>query len=123
MTIVDSSSWIEALRPTGDPAVRSRVESLLDSGNAAWCQMIRLELWRGVRGGPERRVLEVLDARLTRLEINESVWELAVSTMIKARASGLTVPSADALIVATARFHQARVEHCDRHLEAILNLV
>jgi predicted nucleic acid-binding protein len=122
MTIVDSSSWIEALRERGDPAVRSRVESLLDAGEAAWCQMIRLELWRGVRSGAERRVLEFLEPRIDMLEINDAVWESAVRLTVKARASGVAAPASDVLIVATAQHHHARLEHCDGHLQRLLSL-
>jgi predicted nucleic acid-binding protein len=123
MTIVDSSSWIETLRPNGDPAVRSRVESLLNAGHAAWCPMIRLELWRGVRAGAERRVLEFLEPRMQLFEITDGVWEMAVRLMLKARMSGLTAPPADVLIVATAHFHHVALEHCDQHMEQLLNLV
>jgi predicted nucleic acid-binding protein len=123
MTIVDSSSWIETLRANGDPVVRSRVENLLNAGNAAWCSMIRLELWRGVRAGAERKVLEFLESRIQMFEITGAAWDMAVRLMIKARASGLSAPPADVLIVATARIHQVRVEHCDQHMERLLNLV
>jgi predicted nucleic acid-binding protein len=123
MTIVDSSSWIETVRADGDPLVRSRVESLLNAGNAAWCSMIRLELWRGARAGTERKLLEFLESRLRLFEITEDVWELAVRLMMKARLSGLSAPPSDVLIVATAEFHRVQVEHCDQHLERLLNLV
>src|ERR1700683_3679411 len=113
MTIVDSSSWIEALRERGNSDVRSRVESLLNAGEAAWCPMIRLELWRGVRNGAERRFLELLEDRVDSLDISKAVWEEAIDLMNKARGSGLTAPSADVLIVATAHYHGAQLEHCD----------
>jgi predicted nucleic acid-binding protein len=123
MTIVDSSSWIETLRVRGNPAVRSRVASLLDGGNAAWCSMIRLELWRGVRGPEERHVLELLESRVELFEINNSVWDTAISLMAKARSSGLTAPAADVLIVATAQYHKTPLEHCDQHMDHLLNLL
>ena len=34
MTLIDTSSWIEALRQDGDPDVRGRVQSLLQTGDA-----------------------------------------------------------------------------------------
>lgn len=122
MTLVDSSSWIEALRERGDAAVQARVRSLLSTGEAAWCPMVRLELWRGVRGGAERRALMFLEPRLRNLEINATIWDDAVRLMVKARSEGLTAPTADVLIVATALHHGVRVEHCDRHLDQLLSL-
>jgi predicted nucleic acid-binding protein len=85
--------------------------------------MIRLELWRGVRAGAERRALEFLETRINMLEINDAVWEAAVGLAVRARSSGLTVPAPDVLIVATAQYHGARLEHCDQHLERLLKLV
>ena len=122
MTIVDSSSWIEALRERGNPTVRGRVANLLDAGDAAWCEIIRLELWRGVRSGAERRELEALETRLILLEISKAVWNEAVGLMVKARSEGLTAPTADVLIVATARHYDVFLEHCDQHLERLLSV-
>jgi len=53
--LIDTSSWIDAMRRDGDPAVRARVLALMQSGEAAWCDMVRLELWNGLRGAAERR--------------------------------------------------------------------
>ncbi len=36
--------------PNGDRDVAERVRALLETGEAAWCPMIRVELWNGVRG-------------------------------------------------------------------------
>jgi predicted nucleic acid-binding protein len=85
--------------------------------------MVRLELWRGVRSGEERRVLEFLESRIKSLEITETVWEAAIRLMAKARLSGVTAPAPDVLIVATAKHHGANLEHCDQHMEALLSLV
>jgi predicted nucleic acid-binding protein len=85
--------------------------------------MIRLELWRGVRGGDERKILELMETRVSMLEIGGAVWELAVQLMTKARSLGLTAPSADVLIVATAQYHNARLEHCDKHMEQLISIV
>lgn len=49
--LIDTSSWIEQPRSGGDRVVRERVESLLLSGEAAWCPVVRLELPNGAREG------------------------------------------------------------------------
>src|SRR5438094_104499 len=122
MTLVDSSSWIEALREDGDPAVHERIERLLDGGEAAWCPIVRLELWRGVRGGAERRSLLFLEPRVTSLDISAEIWDKSVQLMAKARSRGLTAPVADVLIVSTAVHHGVSLEHCDRHIRELLTL-
>jgi len=122
MVLVDSSSWIESLRQTGRPDVRKRVESLLAAGEAAWCDIIRLELWNGVGGPRERKTLREFDQDLPRLPIDEQVWELSIKLANRARQAGFTVPAVDLLIAACARRHGVSIEHCDEHyrsLEAI----
>ena len=48
MKMVDSSSWVHALRRHGDETARERVRILVTSGQAVWCAAVRLELWAGV---------------------------------------------------------------------------
>ena len=38
---------------------------MLRDGTAAWCDMVRLELWNGLRGAAERRQMEALEAAVT----------------------------------------------------------
>ena len=57
MKLVDTSAWIHQMRSKGDPLVRARVEELLQAGEAAWCAMVRLEVWAGVGDERERRAL------------------------------------------------------------------
>jgi predicted nucleic acid-binding protein len=116
VTLIDSSSWIEAFRKAGDPVVRERVRNLLLKGEAAWCDMVRLELWNGAAGPSEKRSLRSFDRDLPRLEISGAVWSLACELAVRARAAGLTIPSSDMLIFACATHHQVPLEHCDAHL-------
>ena len=62
-TLIDTSSWIEAFRTSGDPIVRQRVENLMLEGKAAWCEMIALELWNGAKGDAERKMLSELERK------------------------------------------------------------
>jgi predicted nucleic acid-binding protein len=116
MLLVDSSSWIETLRVGGNPRVRARVAELVLAGHAAWCDIIRVELWQGARGQREAKELAQLESVVTSLEIDADVWEHAIKLARRARAAGLTTPSADLLIVATALRHGVELDHCDKHL-------
>ena len=77
MKLVDTSSWIHQIRRRGDPLVRARVEQLLRTGDAAWCPVVRLELWAGVGSQSDRTLLREYSKRLLELEINNDVWEKA----------------------------------------------
>lgn len=122
MTLIDSSAWIHSLRPHGDAAVTERVRFLLETGEAAWCPMIRLELWNGARGEHEKRVLRDMVRDLPELDINRAVWSGADELARKARRLGVTAPATDLLIAACARHYGVNIEHDDEHLAALTGL-
>jgi predicted nucleic acid-binding protein len=113
VVLVDTSSWIQYLRPNGDAAVSRRVQQALTSGEACWCPMIRLELWNGAGGERERKVLRDFERLLPELPITDEVWNDAVELARKARANAITVPASHLLIVACARHHAASLESAD----------
>jgi len=121
MKLVDTSSWVEYLRGSGSDA-DVRVEALVLSGDAAWCYMTLVELWHGVRGAAEKRMLAELEKEITRLDVDRAVWKLASQLALRCREKGLTVPSTDLVIAACAAAHGVDLEHCDRHFDQILPL-
>ncbi len=122
MKLVDTSSWVEQLRRGGDTAVRLRVETLLSSGEAAWCPAVRLELWDGARGATERAVLAEMESDIESLDIGPAVWEEAIRLARAARERGITVPATDLLVAACAVHHGAAIEHNDTHFDLIAKL-
>ena len=120
--LVDSSLWVHQLRKSGDAAKRDRVNTLLENGEAAWCPVVRLELWRGVTNDAERRTLRRYEALLPDYEISVEVWKRSIDLADRARASGVTVPLADLLILACAKIHGLEVAHDDTHFDELLKL-
>ena len=113
MLLVDTSAWIHLLRPDGDPAIRRRVEQALQTGEACWCAMVRLELWNGAGGDREKKVLRDFERLLPELPISDEVWNAAAELARQARANAVTIPAADLLIAACARHHGAGLETAD----------
>jgi predicted nucleic acid-binding protein len=120
--LVDSSLWVHQLRKSGDPAKRNRVNELLESGEAAWCPAVRLELWRGVTNDPERKTLRRYEALLPDYEISGEVWQRSIQLADRARAAGVTVPLTDLLIYACAKIHALGVAHDDTHFDELMKL-
>ncbi len=120
--LVDSSLWVHQLRRSGDAAKRDRVNALLESGEAAWCAAVRLELWRGVTNDAERKTLRRYETLLPDYEITAEIWERAIRVADKGRAAGVTVPLADLLIFACAKRHGLDVAHDDEHFETLAKL-
>jgi predicted nucleic acid-binding protein len=118
-TLIDTSSWIEALRVSGNTKVQNKVKKLLTEGRAAWCEMILLELWNGAQGEPERKMLNDLTDEITMLPITDKVWSLANKLAKKCREQGKTIPATDILIVSCGLVHEAEIEHQDKHFDMI----
>ena len=120
--LVDSSLWVHQLRKSGDAAKRDRVNALLENGEAAWCPVVRLELWRGVTNDAERKTLRRYETLLPDYEISAQVWARSIQLADRARASGVTIPLADLLIFACAKIHGLEVAHDDAHFDELLKL-
>lgn len=121
MKLVDTSSWVEYLRGRESEA-GDRVEVLVLSGEAAWCDMTLVELWHGVRGSREKRDLAAMEEEIDRVSMNEADWRLARRLALRCREKGLTVPASDLVIAACATAHGLQLEHCDSHFDSILPL-
>ncbi len=121
MKLVDTSSWVEYLRGA-DSEAGNRVEALVLSGEAAWCDMTLVELWHGTRGSEEKRGLAEMEKEITKLAVDGRVWKLAFRLAARCREKGLTVPSTDLVIAACAVAHRVDLVHCDRHFDRILPL-
>ena len=119
MTLIDTSSWVEALRIGGDQTVTNRVRGLLLHAEAALCDVVLLELWNGARGEREKRSLSQLQRDVPCLPTSPEVWEQARDLARRSRRAGLTIPATDLLINACARYHNAALEHCDTHFDRI----
>jgi predicted nucleic acid-binding protein len=122
VTLVDTSAWIESLRPSGDRSVAGRVRSLLVNGDAAWCAMVRLELWNGARGDHEKAVLRDMERNLIELDMTPAVWDTAFELARKSRVAGHTSPSTDILITACAMVYHVPIEHKDGHFDMLFDL-
>ena len=122
LTLIDTTSWVEALRRQGDEGVRERVHKLLVEGQAVWCDMVLLELWNGARGEYEKKRLGQLEQEMICLPTTSLVWEKARLLARLCRKNGVTAPATDLLIVACARTHEVDIEYQDTHFAAILQL-
>ena len=122
MKLIDTSSWIHALRRQGSEAVRERVKALMQAGEAAWCSMVRLELWNGVGSDKDRKILLALEAVVPELPITDDVWQAAFDLADRCRKTGRTAPVQDIVIAACARSHRVALEHADRHYDWLMTL-
>ena len=122
LILIDTSSWIEALRTSGAAEIRERIREIMIDGLAAWSDMIAVELWNGARGSYEKKKLSELEKEITCLPATKEAWALARKLARTCRESGKTVPAADLIITACALSHKVKIEHCDSHIDNILKV-
>jgi hypothetical protein len=72
-----------------------------------------LELWNGVDGDRNKKVLKDFERLLPELAIDDAVWSAAFDLARRARSAGVSVPATDILIAACAHRHQVELEHAD----------
>jgi predicted nucleic acid-binding protein len=120
--VVDTSAWIEALRTSGDPAVRARISALTADDKVVLCDQVRLELWNGARSTADHRLLRSLEQQLEIVPTSPEVWMLACDYARTARGQGLTFPAADLLIAACANHHGLGLIHQDAHFERLARI-
>ena len=117
--LIDTSAWVHALRPAGNPLVRQQVHKLLSEGRAATCEMIILELAGGTRTeGEYQELCEDLEA-LQQFPITESVWRSAYRIAHTLQRRGLSIPATDHLIASVALSYPCRLLHRDRHFDLL----
>lgn len=121
-TLVDTSSWIEALRKDGRKEVRDRVYELIMEGKVVFCNMVLLELWNGTRGDYERKKLKELGETIPCISTTFEVWEISNTLARECRAQGYTIPSSDIIIAACSIFYKTLIEYCDSHFNNIFEV-
>jgi predicted nucleic acid-binding protein len=110
------------LRPNGDAKVRARVERALETGEACWCAMVRLELWNGAGGEREKKVLRDFERLLPDLVLSADVWNAAADLARRARGKAVTVPASDLLIAACARHYGAALDSADSDFDLLATI-
>ena len=123
MTLVDTSAWVHSLRRDGDRDIRERVAALLAAGSAAWCALVRAELWNGARAGHERNVLRDMERDLVEFPLTPEVWDAAYELARTARARGITAPTTDIVIQACANHYGTGLLHADGPVGHLAGLV
>jgi len=116
MTLIDTSAWIDFLRRTGCPEVKSRVADLIAIGAAAHCGPIEFEL----RTGAKSRELGDLETALsfsTDLDFTRECWCRAAVLEKTLRSKGVTVPRDDVFVAAAALFYDVTLLTADPHFE------
>src|SRR6478672_537554 len=120
--LIDTSAWIEFLRPQGDPVTKARVADLISLGTAAYTCPVRYELILGARS----RELDDLQEALgfaSRIVSTPEHWDAAAGLGAALRLKGLTYPALDRLIATIASAGKTPLLPRDAHFSSIRDQV
>ena len=118
MFLIDSSAWIEYLRPKGSQKVKQKVREILQREEAVCCGIIVIEILRGARNEKDFQSLNDSLRSLPQIPIDDPVVERASRWGFLLDRKGKSVSTTD-LIIASAAYKRARLIHVDRDFELI----
>jgi predicted nucleic acid-binding protein len=118
MFLIDSSAWIEYLRPKGSQKVKQKVREILQREEAVCCGIIVVEILRGAKN--ERGFESLNDSlrALPQIPIDDPVVERASQWGFLLDRKGKSVSTTD-LIIASAAYKKARLIHMDSDFELL----
>jgi len=118
MYLIDSSAWIEYLRPDGSKKAKARVSEVLRKDDAATCGIIIVEVLRGAKNEKDYGILKDSMLALPMIAIDEDVIRRAADWGFALGRKGRTVPTTD-LFIASCAYERAAVLHLDSDFQTI----
>jgi len=122
MFLIDSSAWIEYLRPKGSTHVKERVREILQKEEAVSCGVVVVEILRGAKSEKDFQSLRESLMSLPQIPIDDVVIERASNWGFLLDRKGKSVSTTD-LLIAAAAYKKTRLLHVDRDFEVISSLV
>jgi len=118
MILLDSSVVIDLFREQDD-----RILNVILDHEAAICGITRAEVLYGARDANHRlRLIAALDL-FHSLALPETIWDRVGDNLATLRASGVTVPLADAIIATVAMMNNVELWARDQHFPLIGHLI
>lgn len=118
MFLIDSSAWIEYLRPKGSQEIKERVRGVLQREEAISCGIVTVEILRGAKSERDFQALHDSLFALPQIPIDEIVIERASKWGFLLDRKGKSVSTTD-LLIAAAVYKRARILHSDSDFERI----
>jgi predicted nucleic acid-binding protein len=120
--LIDTSAWIEFLRPRAvvSPEMREAVQACLESGRARICGVVIAELLQGAKGNKEIEQLQSLFDTVPLLAMQEADWQTAGLKIQQLKSQGFSAPITDAVIAAIAMRHRINVLTLDHHFAHLM---
>ncbi|HUL21692.1 MAG TPA: PIN domain nuclease [Thermodesulfobacteriota bacterium] len=122
MFLIDSSVWVEYLRPKGSMKVKDRLREILQREEALSCGVVVVEILRGAKNEKDFQALHDSLISLPQIPIDDGVIERASKWGFLLDRKGKSVSTTD-LLIAAATYEKARLLHADSDFEIISSIV
>lgn len=117
--MIDSSVWIYYYRPSGSIRIQELITTAILEDLAAVNGIIKVEILSGISRETEYKAVESDFDGFNCFEITADTFKKASVTGFNLRKNGITVPSTDLIIAATAVENNAVLYHIDKHFGLI----
>ncbi|MBC7104737.1 MAG: PIN domain nuclease [Firmicutes bacterium] len=117
--LVDTSTWVEALRRGGSTQAREWLRRALLEGKVVLAPPVKAELLSGALSEEQFAELKRDLGALPLLGREADVWDVAAESNFRLRRRGISVPLLDVLIASWAAVHGCTLVHHDKHYEMI----
>jgi predicted nucleic acid-binding protein len=122
MFLIDSSAWIEYLRPNGSIKVKERIREVLQREEAVSCGIVTVEILRGVKHEKDFHSLRDSLMSLPQIPLDGAVIERASKWGFILDRKGKVASTTD-LLIASAAYKKARLLHLDTDFRLIASVV
>ncbi len=118
MFLIDSSVWIEFLRPKGSAKIKEKVRELLGLGVVVSCAVVVIEILRGAKNKKDFDELYYSFSSLPQIPIDERVIKIASQWGFEMDRKGKIVSTTD-LVIAAVAYKNAKLLHIDADFKTI----
>jgi predicted nucleic acid-binding protein len=122
MFLIDSSIWVEYLRPKGSMKVKGRLREILQKEEALSCGVVVVEILRGAKNEKDFQALHDSLISLPQIPMDDGVIERASKWGFLLERKGKTVSTTD-LLIAAAAYKRGKLLHLDHDFEVISSVV
>lgn len=119
MILVDSSAWISYYRSSGIKEVQKMLQKLIYDDMVAVNGIIMVEVLSGISSEDDFKDVESDFDGFHLLDLDKKVFLKASSMGASLRRQGITIPSTDLVIAASAVQNNCVLYHIDKHFDIL----
>lgn len=118
MFLIDSSVWVEYLRPDGSQNIKRIVHDLIEKEKIVTCGIVIVEILRGAKNKMEYNELLETFTSLPQISLDEEVIKRASIWGYTMDRKGHIVSTTD-LFIASSAYKKVKLFHIDQEFEII----